>query len=357
MAGDLLALLRKEALAVRRNLGLFVVLLVVLPGAFAAGTVVYEQTIPRDVPVGVVADDETTGETDLSITRSGLRAFAEPVDYDSVADAERALQREEVYLVIRVPANLSDPESDATFTVVSDRSFVPFEEPVNETVGVMETQFDDTLPANVSVAQSGIDQERSLSEYLVPTGLFAFVVLYGLVYLPYQVRGERLVLDRIRTESRLETVLAAKIAFYGALLAVPMAMIALVTTWLGYGLAVHSPLTLAATLLTFVLLAAAGLTTLFALGLGKSALFVNLGLTAGVLALSSLLFPVGFFSSVEKLLARSLPTHYAAVAIRSGMLRDVRAAMYADYLLWLAAATGGALIALQLSLVYYRRRQ
>lgn len=357
MAGDLLALLRTEALAVRRNLGLFVVLLVVLPGAFAAGTAVYEQTIPRDVPVGVVAADDDTGSEDLSIARSGLRPFAEPVDYEDHEAAERALQREEVYLVIHVPGELSSADGNATVTVVSDRTFVPFEEPVNETAGALETQLDDALPATVTVEQEGIDQDHSLSEYLVPTGLFGFVVLYGLIYLPYQLRSERLVLDRLQTESRLETVVGAKLLFYGAALAVPVGVVALVTAWLGYDVAALSPLTLVTVGLTFLLLAAVGLAITFLGGLSKTALFANLGIAAGVLVFSSLLFPVGFFSSAEKLLARALPTHYAAITTRSAMLRDAPATLYADYLLWLAAAAVAALLALQLSLLVYRRRR
>lgn len=353
---DLLALLRKEAIAVRRNLGLAVVLFVLLPGALAGGTVVFEQTIPRDVPVGIVAEDDAN-ENDVAIVRAGLTSFATAEEYETTDEATRALQREEIYLVIRVPGNLMESEANATVTVVSDHTFVPFQEPVDETVGVAESELDRSFPATVTVEHEQVDEPRSLSEFLVPTGLFAFVVLYAMVYLPYQVRSERLVLDRLQTESTLETVVASKLLFYGAVLAVPAAVVAAVSTWFGFDVAVLAPSTLAVLVLTFGYLAAVGLAVLFALGLEKSALFANLGIALGVFALSSLVYPVGFFSTSQRTISRALPTHYSAIATRSTMLRDAPTALYSDYLLWLAATLLASLAVLKLSLVVYQWRR
>lgn len=352
---DLLALLRKEALSVRANAALFVVLLILLPAALVAGTLVYEQTIPRDVPVGVVGEDDAT-EQDLAVVDASVVAFASPERYDDRDAAEAALLREEVYVVIRVPGELANPEADATLTVVSDSAFVPFQEPVNESSEVLADGANASVPANVSVEHERLGEERSLSEYLVPPGLLAFVVLFGLVYLPYQVRSERLVLDRLRTSASLDVVVASKLLFYGAALAVPAAVVGLTTTWLGYDVAALSPATLAVLGLSFAFLAATGLAVLFALGLSRSALVANLGLALGAVALSSFLFPVGFFSSTQVTIARALPTHYAVVAARSAMLRDVPVSLYADYLLYLLAATVVALLALKLAMVRYERR-
>ncbi|MFC4542911.1 ABC transporter permease [Halosolutus amylolyticus] len=353
---DLVALLRKETIAARRNLGLVIVLLVLLPGALAGGTVVFEQTIPQDVPVGIVAEDDAS-ENDVAIVRAGLASFATAEEYETNDEAIRALQREQIYLVIRVPGTLMDEDANATVTVVSDHAFVPFQEPIDETVGVAESELDRTFPATVSVAHEQVDEPRTLSEFLVPTGLFAFVVLYALVYLPYQVRSERLVLDRLQTESSLDAVVASKLLFYGAVLAVPAGVVAAVTAWLGYDVAALSPSTLAVLGVTFGYLAAIGLAVLFVSGLAKTALFANLGLALGVVALSSLVYPVGFFSTTQRSISRALPTHYSAIATRSTMLRDAPAALYADYLLWLAATLVAAIVVLKLSLVVYRRRR
>ena len=353
---DLLALLRKEAITVRRNLGLILVLLVVLPGGIVAGTAVFEQTIPRDVPVGVVAEGDATDD-DVAIAEAGLVAFATPIEYDSSAAAREALQREEVYLVVSVPSDVMIEGNEANVTIVSDHAFVPFEEPVNESLGLAASEFDRAVPADVSVDHERVGEPRSLSEFLVPTGLFAFVTLYALVYLPYQVRSERLVLDRLQTESRLETVVASKLLFYGGALIVPAAVVAAVTTWLGYDVAVLSPATLAVLGLTFWYLAAIGLAVLFVLGLRQSALFVNLGLALAVFGLSSVVYPVGFFSTSQRMIARALPTHYSAITTRSTMLRDTPTSLYADYLLWLAATALVSFVVLKLALVGYQRRR
>ncbi|SDJ39740.1 ABC transporter permease [Natronorubrum texcoconense] len=353
---DLLALLRKESITVRRNLGLILVLLVLLPGGLVAGTAVFEQTIPRDVPVGVVAEEGTT-EDDIAIAEAGMVAFATPVEYESAADAREGLQREEVYLAVHVPGDVLNESGEANVTIVSDRAFVPFEEPVNESVGVAESEIDGLVPADVTVDHEQVGAERSLSEFLVPTGLFAFVTLYALVFLPYQVRSERLVLDRLQTESRLDTVVASKLLFYGAALAIPAAVVAAMAYWFGYDVTVLSPLSVAVFGLTFVYLAAVGLAVLFALGLRQTALFVNLGLALAVFGLSSLVYPTGFFSSAQGTISRALPTYYSVVTTRSAMLRDAPASLYADYLWWLVATTLASLVVLKLALAVYERRR
>ncbi|MXV63903.1 ABC transporter permease [Natronorubrum sp. JWXQ-INN-674] len=353
---DLLALLRKETIAVRRNLRLVIVLLVLLPGGIVAGTAVFEQTIPRDVPVGLVAQEDAT-EDDLAIAEAGVTAFATPIQYDSPDEARKALQREEVYLVVHLPGDVMNESATANVTIVSDHAFVPFEEPINESVDLAESEFDRSLPAEISVEHDRVGEPRSLSEFLVPTGLFAFVTVYALLYLPYQVRSERLVLDRLQTESRLDTVLASKLLFYGAALAIPVAVVAATAAWLGYDVAALSPMTLAVLGLTFLYLAAIGLAVLFALGLRQSALFANLGLVLGVFGLSSLVYPAGFFSTTHRTVSRALPTHYSAITTRSTMLRDAPASLYADYLLWLAATALASLVALKLALIVYQRRR
>lgn len=353
---DLATLLRKESIAFRRNLGLAVVVLVLFPGAIAGGTIVFEQTIPRDVPVGIVAEDDAS-ESDVEIVRAGLTSFATAEEYETGDEATRALQREQIYLVIRVPGELMEPDANATVTVVSDHTFVPFQEPVNETAGVAESELDRSFPANVAVEHEQVGTDRTLSEFLVPTGLFAFVVLYALVYLPYQLRSERLVLDRLQTESRLDLVVASKLLFYGASLAVPIVTVAAVSAWFGFDVAALSPATIGAVILTFGYLAALGLAVCFALGLEKIALVANLGLALGIFGLSSLVYPVGFFSTTQGTISRVVPTHYSAIVTRSTMLRDAPITLYADYLGWLVTATIASVGLLKLSLVAYERRR
>lgn len=352
---DLLALVRTEAIAIRRNRGLLLVLLVLLPGALTLGTAVYQQTIPQDVPVGVVPADEDASGPELAAVRAGVGFFATPVDYDDRDEAVRALEREQVYLVIVVPGGLTDADRPANFTVVSDRAMVPFEEPANLTTRTMDSRLDDLLPADVSVEQERHNERRSLSEYLVPSAFVAFLTLYALLFVPGRLREERLVLDRLQAESTLESVVASKLLVYGALLAVPLATVQLAAWGIGYRLDVLSPLAVAAIGLTFLALAAVGIAVLFAARLADAAVYANLAIALALAGLSSYVYPVGFFSTIRREIARSLPTHYTAVATRSGMLRDAPASLYADYLAYLLATALVALVALELSLVAYRR--
>jgi ABC-2 type transport system permease protein len=352
---DLLALLYKEAITVRRNLAPILLLVVLLPASFALGTVVYENTVPQDVPVAVVAADENTTDEDLDVVETGVRIFGEPRRYDSTDEAVDALKREQVYLVIEVPGGLHDANATSNFTVYSDRGIVPFHEPSAVATGLLDDELDTLLAADVNARLERVGRDPSLSEYLVPTATMFFVVLYSLVFLPRQVRSERSVFDRLRTESSLEAVLGAKLLVWGLLLGVGLGAIALVTSVLGYTVAVLSPLVVAAVALAFVYLAATGLAVLFALNCSRSAIYVNFTLAGVTFAMSSLFFPVGFFSGLRADIARLLPTHYTTVAVRSGMLKSVDATLYFDYLGYMLAAAIGALVLLELSLVRYRR--
>lgn len=352
---NLLALLKKEALTVRRNLGLFFVLLVVVPGALAVGTSVYEQTVPQDVPVGVAPADETTSETDLQLVRGSVQFFASPVAYDDRESAVRAIEREQVYVAFIVPGGLTDENASVTIEVVTDGSNAPLEDPAEVTLDVLEAQFDGAMPADVTFEQQRLGEERSLSAFLLPSALFGLVALYGMIYLPYQVREERRVMDRLRTETRLEYVAASKLVFYGALLVVPALTVSAASRYYGYGFDALTPGTVGVLALTFLFFAAVGLAVLFALSLRTAAIFVDLGLAIGALVLSGLVYPVGFYSELRREIARSLPTHYALVTLRGTMLRGLSLSVFSDYLAFIGVATVAALVALYLAIRRYDR--
>lgn len=352
---DLIALLYKEAITVRRNLAPILLLVVLLPGCFAFGTAVYQNTVPEDVPVAVVAADDSTTESDLEIVRAGVRIFGEPRSYDSTEEAVDALQREQVYLVIEVPGGLSDPSTAANFTVYADRGIVPFHEPSEVATRILDQELDSLVAAETTAELERVGQDPTLSEYLVPTATMFFVVLYSLVFLPRQLRSERQVFDRLRTDASLEAVIASKLLVWGLLLGIGMLSIGLVTSYLGYAVAVLSPLVLGTVALTFVYLAALGFAVLFAMDCSEGAVYVNFGLAAAIFGASSLFFPVGFFSGLRATIARLLPTHYSMVTMRSGMLKSADATLFLDYLGYMLLAGIVALGLLELSLVRYRR--
>lgn len=352
---DPIALLKKEALTIRRNIGLFLVVLVIVPIGLAAGTSVYQQTIPQDIPVGVAPAGEATTEDDLRLVRGGVQFFATPVKYEDRDALVRGLNREEIYVGFVVPPNLTVEGADATITVLTDDTNAPLADPADLALGILETEFDRGMPASVTFEHDRLGSERSLSGFLLPSALYALVVLYALIYIPYQVREERRVMDRLRTETRLEYVLASKLLFYGVLVVVPAATISIASSYYGHGFVAHAPETLLVLFLTFVLLASVGLAILFVMRLRQAAVFVNLGLAVGVLSLSGLIYPVGFYSEIRLTIARALPPHYALITIRSTMLRDTPLALYGDYIGWIAGATVLALLALAGGIRYYER--
>ena len=364
---DLLILLRKEFSAIRGNLAMFVVLLILLPGMFVGVTAVYEQTIPEDIALGMAPANENVTEDEYALVEPVI-ADGQGLDFDGFGtverfedrnESERALEREEVYVVIEVPDGyLADSDGDDTnFTLLMDNSFTLLQEPLNETGGIIETQLHATgqVHNDTTVHMDGVGEERSLPEFLIPAVLLSFVVLYGMVYIPYQVRGERLVMDRLQTETSLEYVVLSKLIFYGLLLAIPAAVVVAMTMGMGYNIAALSPFSLLVLVLTFLYLGAFSLAVLFFLQLEKTGLFLNVGLAIISLALSAMLFPVGFFSSIERVIASILPTWYSVASMRSAMLRDVSFVQYADYIGYMAAAVVVGLVLLKLSLVYYRR--
>lgn len=352
---DPFSLFRKEAITVRRNLGLFLVLLILVPAALAVGTSVYQQTIPQDIPVAVAPAEDATSESDMRLVRGAVSFFSTPVEYDSRAAAVDAMEREEVYMAFVVPPDLTETDAEATVTVITDRANAPLSDPAELTFDLLESRFDDLFPATVTLEQESVGTERTLSEFMLPSALFALVVLYALVYLPYQVREERRVMDRLRTETHLELVLASKLLFYGLLVVVPAATISAAARYYEYGFDALGVETLAVLGLSFLYMAAAGLAVLFLMRLRQAAVFVNLGLAIGVLTLSGLVYPVGFYSAVRKTISQSLPTHYSLVTLRGTMLRGQSLAFYEEHLTWLGAASVGAVLLLGVAIRYYER--
>lgn len=354
---DVRALARKEGLTVRRHLGVFLLLLILFPAVFTLGINIYDQDVPEDIPIAVVPADEHATEGDIDIIRGGVTFFATPVVYDDPATARDDLDREQVYLVVEVPGRLTEAGAAANFTVVSDQNYAPFREPANLTVELTESYLDAVLPADVEVTHERAGQQRGYSSFLVPSGFMAFIVFYALLFVPHQLHAERAVLDRLRMETRLETVVGTKLAFHAALLLVPAVVVALVTAWLGHDVAVLAPFTIGVLALSFLLLAAVGLAILFAFQLRRAALLVNFAIGVAIIGTSGFVYPIGFFTPLQVAIARASPAHYAVVTTRSAMLRDAPVALYGDYLAYMGATLVVALVALAGAIEWYRRRR
>ncbi|MFD1512341.1 ABC transporter permease [Halomarina rubra] len=349
------SLLRKEVRWSRHNLATLVLLLLVLPGGFVYTTTAFDQVIPRDSPVAVVPASEQVSDDDLDIATAAVTLFSEPRQYEDSEAGIEALRREQVYAVLEVPPDLTDETATANFTFYVDGSIVPYHEASEAIVSVLDYPLQRTLPADVSVEREVVGPEHSLSEYLVPVGLLLVVLLFAFAYVPYNLANERRVLDRLEVEASLEAVVASKLLFFGSLLVVPMAVVHLMSLWLGYANTGIAPAAVLAYLLTFFGLAALSTAIMLLFRFGVVGRFVNIVVLFGLLAFSNTIYPAGFFSPVRREIARLSPLHYSTIVARSSMLKGMTVWDFLDWFAALAVVTLGAFVLLELSIVRYRR--
>jgi len=352
---SLRSLLRKELYWSRRNLLVLLLVLCLVPGFFAASSLLFQDVIPRDTPVAVVAGSDDVTADELFAVQAGLSFFATPVEYGDRDPALRDLQREGVYAVVEVPHGIREPGRAVTFRLFVDGSMVPFKEPSQTIAAIMESRLDRELDATVSVERVVVGNSHDLSGYLVPIVLLGLVMLLAFTFVPYALTSERRALDRLRLESSLEAVVGAKLLFCTLLMLVPLVVFHLVLGAIGFDIAALTPVTVLAVLLTFVALSAVAMAVVVATRFTATGRLVNVVLLLFVLGFSGLAYPAGYFSALRKTVVRGMPTHYATVLVRSSMLRELPLSAFADWLVGLAGVAVAALVVLELSLVYYRR--
>jgi ABC-2 type transport system permease protein len=354
---SLLSLLEKEVRWSRHRIVTLLFLLVVLPGFFAYTTVVFQHVVPADTPIGIVAENESVSESGLDVIEGGAAYFSDPTVFDDQATAHRALRRESVYALVQVPPDMmNESNRNATFYLFVDGSMVPFNEPSKAIDNILAANLDSQLPADVSVKRRVVGTEKSLSEFLVPVFLLGIIMLFAFTYLPYNLARESDVFERLRVESSLSAVIAAKITYMSVLLLVPIAAFAAVAVHLGYDVALLSPGTVAVYVLTFVYLSLLSTTIMLLTKFGTLGRFLNVALLFGSITFANLVYPVGFFSALRKEIARQVPLHYSMIVSRSLTLKDVDVWLFADWLGWLVAFTVVCALVTRLAIAWYTRR-
>lgn len=352
---SLRSLLEKEFHWSLRNVLVLVFLLLLLPGFFAGTSVIFQDVLPRDVPVAVAPAEEGVNETNLDIVEGTIATFTEPRRVDSVEEGRAMLERESVYAVVEVPPNLNDPGAEAQFRLVVDGAIVPFLSP-SEIIGdVLESEMNNIFDAEVTAEREVVGDEKTLPEYLFPTFLLTLVIFFAFTYVPYNLKTESAVLDRLRVEASLESVVAAKLLFFTALIVVPIVVFQVAALYYGYDVATFAPGAVLTLLLTFLLLSTVSSTVMILARFSGVGLFVNVTGMLGLVALSALAFPLGFFSSLRTTVAQLLPTYYAGIITRSTMLKGSSLATFTDWVAMLVGCLVVAVIALEGSIIYYRR--
>jgi len=351
---SLRSLLQKEIHWSKHNVAALLFLLVILPGFFAYSSVAFETVLPRDAPVAVVPQNDNVTEDDLTIVEGALVQFSDPVVVENETTARHMLRRESVYAIVTVPPNLTNPNASVTFGLIVDGSVVPFKEPSKAIRNIMAFQLDEFLPTDVSVDREVVGNDRSLSEYLLSLMTMVFVMLFAFTYVPYNLAKEADVIDRLRAETSLESVVAAKLLYFTAALSIPLLVFQGASNYFDYGVDVLAPGSVLALALTFVFLAAISMAIMIALRFSMMGRFINVVLLLGVVGFSGLGYPVGFFSTFRKTIVRMLPTHHTMIIARGAMLRGTDIDLFTDWLLLLGGFTLGTLVLLKLSVVYYR---
>lgn len=352
---SLRTILRKELLWSRHRALALLFVLVLLPAAFAGASVFFQHVLPKDAPVAVVADEEVS-EEEYDVVAASFRLFSKPIQYDSERAAMRDLERETVYAVVSVPPDLDDPDIDrVNMTVTIDGDMTPYREPSGALVNVVATTMNRQLDKRVVVQRSVRGEERRLSSYLLPTFLMILVLTFAFAYLPYNLAREEAVLDRLRVETSLDTVVAGKLLFFTALLAVPLLVFHGLGFALGYDVNLLAPGAILGYGLTFLACGAIATAVTFASGFGTTGRLFNVLLLFSFLGFSGLVYPVGFFSPLRREIIRRVPTHYAMLAVRGSSLRDLPTAEFATWLGGMALFALAMLVPLKLAMLAYER--
>ncbi len=322
-----------------------------LPAAFAGASLAFDDVLPRDSPIAVVPGEEGVTEEELEDAAAVLSIFADATALEE--DYVRALEREEYYLAVTVPSNFTDP--GGTVVVHHHGAVVPFDEPSLLLVSALDGGFR-AFGTGLSAERNTIGERIELSEYLLPVMLVVLVLVLGLMYVPHDLRREKQALDRVTMDTSAFTVAAAKIAFYTALLAAPLVVFEIVSRYYGYTAEFLTASVVGFTVVTFVYTACIGTAVALATGFSAYGRLVNGTLLFAAVVLSNLIYPVGFFSSTRREIARALPTHYSAVAVRSHSTKEIPATLFLDRLLLLLAFTAAAVTLLYLASRRYERR-
>lgn len=355
---SLRALLKTELHWSRRHLLVLVFLLLCVPLALGGASLVFQDVVPEHIPVAVVEGDESVSDTELALVVQSVDPWTDATVVDTRAEAERMLERETIYGIVVVPPDYLDSEANASFTLVTDGSIAPFQSPSELIQDLIAFELQSAgLSENLTVEQEVSGEERGFEEYLYPGFIMALLLFIAFTYAPYSLRRERPVLDRLRVEASLESLVVTKLAFLTGLMAVPLLVFHAVSSYYGYGVDTADPWAIAVLLLTFVLAVTVSLTIVVLTRFSRAGQLLNMVVLFAVLALSGLVFPRGFFSPLRSALVEVVPTYYAGVIVRSRMLKGSDISLFADWLVGLVLLQLFAFAALWGAIVYYRRSE
>ena len=225
-------LVEKELRWLRRNWRAVTLVFLLAPVCFGLATATFDRTLPRDVPVAVVPADDAVTEDELQAAAGLTRSVAAPRQFGSHEAARTALEREQVYGILSVEHGLYESGANVTLSFAVAGGMVTYVEPSQVVTATLRDRAN-VFPSTVTIRHESLDPERTLPEFLFATGLVYLLVGYGLTYVPYHVAREQRVFDRVRVESSLWSLLAAKGLLFAALGTLALASMSAVGLALG----------------------------------------------------------------------------------------------------------------------------
>jgi len=347
-------LVEKELRWLRRHWRALALVFLVLPACFALGTASFDRTVPRDVPVAVTPATDAVTEDELQAVAGLTRSVAAPRQFDSPDDARVALHRERVYGVLTVGHGLYERGANVTLSFSVAGGMVTYVEPSRVVTATLRER-SAVFPSTVTVDRHVAGPERTLPEFLFAAGLVYLLAGYAFTYVPYHLARERQVFDRVRVESSLWSLLAAKTAVFAGLGALALGSVAAVSVALGYRVALADPVALGVLALTGLALVAVGLGVSFLTRFSVAGRFANVALFGGLVVFSNPMYPTGFFSALRRTVAGWSPVYHATVVVRGLTLMGRPPGLYVDRLLLVCGVAVAALCWLSVAVVVYQR--
>lgn len=348
-------LVEKELRWLRRNWRAVTLVFLLAPLCLGLATATFDRTLPRDVPVAVVPADDTVTQDELQAAAGLTRSVAAPRHFDSVDAARTALDREHVYGVLSVEHGLYDAGANVTLSFAVAGGMVTYVEPSQVVTATLRDRAT-IFPSTVIITHETLDPQRTLPEFLFATGLVYLLAGYAFTYVPYHLARERRVFERVRVESSLWSLLAAKGVLFAALGTLALASMGALGVALGYRVALANPVALAVLALTGTSLVATGLGISFLTRFSVAGRFSTVALLGAVVAFSNPVYPSGFFSVVRRTISGVSPVYHATVVVRGLTLSGRTPGLYIDRLVLICGLTVASLAFLGVAVLSYERR-
>lgn len=348
--------LRKETFWARRKIGVLLLVLLLIPAFFFQITHSFEKTVPTSMPVTLIPRDDNVSIDDMRMIKNVVEPFVEPKISDSQKEAIDSLLRERNYAVLEVPPGLTKSLENAhVFRIYLDGGMVPVQKSSEYLYKVMSIYLQE-LPINIRLELRTVGNEKTISEYLTPSFLLLVIVFLGLFYIPHTLMEDKEVLDRVRSDASLGSMIIGKLAFHIPLIFIPVLVFRLLSGWFGASLQILTWGTAFFYTVTFVYFACLGVSVTFFFNCKIWGRVFNLLLGFFFITFSSFFYPTGFFGSQIQNLFRHLPTSYSVIGVRGLTLKSLRFSVFLDWAFILLLFTLFTFFLLWTSIRYYEER-